>query len=138
VNPASALPLKGSVLGIILRDVCEEIRLDDLRRILDAKRTAPVFKHATPQYVRFENPPVVETLDPIELSNGERVQPQVKYYDYGVVSVLIERPFEGDWQSLTDLAASWVPSAELERAAEEIVRRRLLKIFPAMIRPYEH
>jgi len=138
VNPASALLLRGSVLGIILHDVCEEIHLDDLRRILDAKRTAPVFKHATPQYLRFENPPVVETLDPIELSNGERVQPQVKYYDYGVVSVLIERPFEGDWQSLVGLAASWVPSAELERVAEDIVRRRVLKIESAMVRPYEN
>ncbi|HZD32756.1 MAG TPA: hypothetical protein VE779_13985 [Candidatus Angelobacter sp.] len=129
--------LKGSVLGIILYDVCEEIRLEELRRILDAKRTAPVFKHATPEYVRFQNPPVVETLDPIQLSGGERVQPQVKYYDYGVVSVLIDRRFEGDWQSLTNLAASWVPNAELERLAEDIVRRRLLKIEPALVRPYE-
>ncbi len=138
VTAPSVLALKGSVLGIMLHDVCEEIRLEDLRRILDAKRTAPVFKHATPQYVRFENPPVVETLDPIELSSGTRVQPQVKYYDYGVVSVLLERPFEGDWPSLTSLAARWVPNAELERLAEDIVRRRLQKIEPALVRPYEH
>jgi hypothetical protein len=129
--------LKGSVLGIILHDVCEEIRLEELRRILDAKRTAPVFKHATPEYVRFQNPPVVETLDPIQLSSGDCVQPQVKYYDYGVVSILIERPFAGDWQSLAQLAASWVPNAELERLAEDIVRRRLSKIESALVRPYE-
>ncbi len=138
VNDPSVSPLKGSVLGIVLHDVCEEIRLEELRRILDAKRTAPVFKHATPDYVRFENPPVVETLDPIELSSGAGVQPQVKYYDYGVVSVLIELPFEGDWQSLISLSARWVPNAELERLAEDIVRRRLLKIEPALVRPYEH
>lgn len=135
-TPAPAL--KGSVLGIILHDVCEEIRLEELRRILDAKRTAATFKHAMPEYVRFENPPVVETLDPIQLSSGEQVQPQVKYYDYGVVSVLIELPFEGDWQSLAKLAASWVPNAELERLAEEAVRRRVAKIEPAMVRPYRH
>jgi hypothetical protein len=136
--PAEALPpLKGSVLGIIFHDVCEEIKLEDLRGILDAKRTEPIFKHATPEYVRFENPPVVETLDPIVLSSGEQVQPRVKYYDYGVVSVLIQLPFEGDWQSLTNLAASWVPSAELERRAEEVVRGRVQKIAPAMVRPYD-
>jgi hypothetical protein len=133
---ASSPILKGSVLGIILHDVCEEIRLEELRRILDAKRTTPIFKHATPEYVRFENPPVVETLDPIQLNSGERVQPQVKYYDYGVVSVLIELPLGGDWTSLTKLAASWVPNAELEKLAEEVVRRRLSKIEPAMVRPY--
>lgn len=133
----TAVPLlKGSVRGIIFHDICEEIRLESLRQILGAKRTAPLFKHATPEYVRFENPPVVETLDPILLSSGERVHPQVKYYDYGVVSVLIELPFEGDWQSLASLAASWVPSAELERHAEEIVRGRVQKIAPAMVRPY--
>jgi hypothetical protein len=133
----TAVPiLKGSVRGAIFHDVCEEIRLENLREILGAKRTAPIFKHPTPEYVRFENPPVVETLDPILLSSGEHVHPQVKYYDYGVVSVLIELPFEGDWHSLASLAASWVPSAELERHAEEIVRGRVQKIAPAMVRPY--
>jgi len=53
---------------------------------------------------RFENPPVVETLDPILLGSGERIRPQIKYHDYGVVSVLMEFPFEGDWESLSTLA----------------------------------
>jgi len=135
---SSSSTLKGSLLGIILHDVCEEIRLEELRSILDAKRTPTVFKHATPEYVRFENPPVVETLDSILLSTGERIQPQVKYYDYGVASVLIELPFEGDWASLARLAASWVPNAELERLAEEAVRGRIAKIERAMVRPYQH
>ena len=137
MTAAAAPPLKGFVRGIIFHDVCEEIRLEELRRILDAKRTEPSFKHATPEYVRFENPPVVETLDPILLSSGEKVQPQVKYYDYGVVSVLIELPFEGDWPSLAELAARWVPSSELERHAEEVVRGRVQKIGPALVRRYD-
>lgn len=53
------------------------------------------------------------------------------------MSVLIELPFEGDWQSLAELAASWVPSAELERHAEEVVRGRVQKIGPAMVRRYD-
>lgn len=135
MNDGSASPLKGSVLGINLYDVCEEIKLEELRGILGAKRTEPVFKHATPEYVRFENPPVIETLEPVQFGSGEPVRPQVKYYDYGVVSVLIELPFEGDWQSLAKLAASWVPNSELERRAEEVVRGRVQKIAAAMVRP---
>lgn len=127
--------LKGSLLGIIFYDVCEEIRLEDVRSILDAKRTEATFKHPTPEYLRFENPPIVEALDSTAI-NGERLHPQVKYYDYGVVSVLMELSFEGDWSSLANLAARWVPSAELERCAEQIVRARLSKIAPAIIRPY--
>ena len=135
---ASDSPLRGSVLGIILHDVCEEIRLEQLRQILDAKRTMQVFKHPMPEYVRFANPPVVETLDLISLSSGERIQPQVKYYDYGVVSVLLELPLETDWQRVAAVAANWVPSPELEKIAEEVVRGRIQKIAPAMVRPNSH
>jgi len=135
---ASDSPLRGSILGIILHDVCEEIRLEQLRQILDAKRTMQVFKHPMPEYVRFANPPVVETLDLISLSSGERIQPQVKYYDYGVVSVLLELPLETDWQRVAAVAANWVPSAELEKIAEEVVRGRIQKIAPAMVRPNSH
>lgn len=132
---ASDSPLKGSVLGIILHDICEEIRLEDLRGLLDATRIAPVFKHPTPEYVRFQNPPVVETVDSIVLSSGERIQPQVKYYDYGVVSVLLELPLESDWRRIVRVAANWVPNAELEKIAEEVVRGRIQRIATAMIRP---
>jgi hypothetical protein len=128
--------MKGSVLGVILHDICEEIRLEELREILGAKRVEPGFKHATPEYVRFEKPPVVERLDPIVLPGGETLSPQVKYYDYGVVSVLLELAFEADWEDLIDLAARWVPNAELERQAQQIIRGRLDRIAPAMGRLY--
>ena len=76
-------PLKRFVLGVILHDVCEEIKLEELREILGARRTEPSFKHAAPEYVRFENPPVVEKLEPILLGCRESVRPKIKYYDYG-------------------------------------------------------
>ena len=128
--------MKGSVLGVILHDICEEIRLEELREILGAKRVEPGFKHATPEYVRFEKPPVVERLDPIVLPGGETLSPQVKYYDYGVVSVLLELAFEADWEDLIQLAARWVPNAELERQAQQIIRGRLERIAPAIARLY--
>jgi hypothetical protein len=129
--------LKGSVLAVILQDIAEEIRLDELREILGARRAEPGFKHATPEYVRFEKPPVVESLDPITLTSGETLVPQVKYYDYGVISVLLEFSFAADWDELVRLASRWVPSPELERRAHEIVRSRLDKIAPAIVRPYK-
>ena len=128
--------MKGSVLGVILHDVCEEIRLEQLRDILGARRVEPSFKHATPDYVRFENPPIVERLDPVVLTSGEKLIPQIKYYDYGVISVLFELAFEADWGTLVQLAARWVPSPELERQAQQIIRGRLDRIAPAMVRPY--
>ena len=70
-TPVSAM--KGSVLGVILHDVCEEIRLEQLRDILGARRVEPSFKHATPDYVRFENPPVVERLECVVLTTSEKL-----------------------------------------------------------------
>ena len=128
--------MKGSVLGVILHDVCEEIRLEQLRDILGARRVEPGFKHATPDYVRFENPPIVERLEAVVLTSGEKLIPQIKYYDYGVISVLFQLEFEADWETLVQLAAHWVPSPELERQAQQVIRGRLDRIAPAMVRPY--
>jgi hypothetical protein len=132
----TAATMKGSVLGVILHDVCDEIRLEELRQMLGARRVEPSFKHATPEYVRFEKPPVVERLKPIVLPSGERLAPQLKYYDYGVISVLLELEFEADWEGLVQLAARWVPNPELERQAQQIIRGRLDRIAPAIVRPY--
>ena len=128
--------LKGCLRAMLLHDVCEEIRLEELRAMLGARRAEPSFKHATPEYVRFEKPPVIGRAGSITLASGETLDTEVKYYDYGVVSVGIELPFEGDWESLVELAARFVPSAELERQAQQIVRERLERIASVIVRPY--
>ena len=51
--------LEGSLRAMLLHDVCEEIRLEELRAMLGARRAERSFKHATPEYVRFEKPPVI-------------------------------------------------------------------------------
>ena len=61
VKPSDA-PLCGSVLVLIQFDVCEEIRLDELRHILGARTVDTSFKHMAPGYVRFQRPPVEEAL----------------------------------------------------------------------------
>jgi len=133
---ATATTIKGSVLAMILHDIAEEIRLEELRQILGARRVEKSFKHATPEYVRFEQPPVIERLDPIVSSSGETLLPQLKYYDYGVISVLLEFSFDADWRDLVYLASRFVPSPDLERQAQQIIRGRLDKIAPAIVRPY--
>ena len=124
-------------MAMLLHDVCEEIRLEQLRDILGARRAEPSFKHATPEYVRFEKPPVIESAASIQLACGKELRTQLKYYDYGVVAVLFELPFECDWGALVSLAARFVPSLELEAHAQRIVRQRLERIASALVRLYE-
>src|SRR5208282_3037568 len=63
-------PLCGSVLVMIQFDVCEEIRLDQLRQILGARTADASFKHLAPGYVRYQRPPVEEALEPLVLESG--------------------------------------------------------------------
>jgi len=141
--PSPALTaLSGSVLVLIQFDVSEEIRLDQLQQAADARTVQlPKIKHGVPSYVRYQRPPVAEPLDPLILSGGERSEGQVlegeiKYYDYGVVSVIYQLAFSGDWESLVHLASRWVWDVDFAARVEPIVRQRLQRNAAAMIKPY--
>src|SRR5260370_26008832 len=102
--------LSGSFWILFLYDVCEEIHLETLRGIPAVKlRREPAFRHPSPEYVRFERPPVVQRLEPIVLESGSRFQGELNYYEYGVVSLKLELPFEVDWPQLVDLPAVGLP-----------------------------
>ena len=122
-------PLSGSLWILWLYDVCEEINLETLRRILGVG-ARPEPRHLSPEYVRFERPPVVQRLEAI---NGE-----LNYYEYGVVSIKLELPFETDWAELTELSARSMTNPDLEKKAVEAVRRCVEGVGPALVKPYEN
>ncbi|MGA8088060.1 MAG: hypothetical protein WCA10_12185 [Terracidiphilus sp.] len=128
--------LNGSVLVLIQFDVCEELRLDQLRNVKERTvQQQPSMKHGAPAYVRYERPPVVEPLEALQLDSGERLEGVIKYYDYGVVSVVFQLPFSGGWDNLVQLASRWVWDIDFASRAEPLVRARLDQYADAMIRP---
>src|SRR5580693_2921565 len=129
-------PLRGSVLVLIQFDVCEEIRLDVLRNIFGARTAEASFKHQAPGYVRYQRPPVEETLEPLILDSGERLEGQIKYYDYGVVSLVFELPFSGTWDTLIQLSSRWTSDTNFETLASRVVRQKLDQAAPALVKPY--
>src|SRR5262249_15446310 len=116
--PASA-NLRGSAVGLFLYDWCEEIKLDELAAMLDAGRGAAL-KHAAAEQIYFERPPIVEQVNAPALPGGEQLQVQVKYYDYGVISVVFQFPFAGTWQDLVALSSRWITGTDFESYAEKI------------------
>jgi len=133
----AAAALRGAVLVLIQFDVCEEIHLDQLRQILGARTLAqPAFKHPTPGYVRYQRPPVVEPIEPLVLESGEKLRGEIKYYDYGVLSVVFELPFAGDWDTLIRLGGRWIWDVDFERQAARIARQKLERAGPALVKPY--
>jgi hypothetical protein len=139
VAPAPDISLRGSVLVLIQFDVCEEIHLDQLRRIFGARiLEQPSLKHPAPGYVRYQRPPVVEPIEALVLESGERLEGQIKYYDYGVLSVVLELPFAGDWDALVRLGSRWVWDVDFAGHASRIVRQKLERARPALVKPYEN
>jgi hypothetical protein len=136
--PATPTALGGFVLVLIQFDVCEELRLDVLQQSVNARTLQqPNLKHSAPAYVRYQRPPVVGPLEPLVLDSGERLEGEIKYYDYGVVSVVYQLPFSGPWEGLVHLASRWVWDVDFAMRVEPIVRQKLDRVPAAMVKPYE-
>jgi hypothetical protein len=131
-------PLRGSLWVLVLYDVAEQIHLDRVQGLVAAEPTVaqPRFKHPSPEYVRFERPPVVEYPGAVALETGQQFQARVKYFDYGVVSVELQLEFEATWDELVALSNRWLQAPEIDRCTAELVRTRLDKVAPALDQPY--
>ncbi|MGA2168823.1 MAG: hypothetical protein ABSG62_11470 [Terracidiphilus sp.] len=137
-NPATETILRGSVLVLLQFDVAEAIRLDRLQELGRARTVQqPSLKHPAPEFVRYQRPPVVEPLETLVLESGETLQGEIKYYDYGVVSVIFELPFADGWSKLIRLASRWVWEVDFAAQATDLVRNSLKRAAPALVKPYK-
>jgi hypothetical protein len=136
---SGCVAVSGSFWVFVLFDVCEEIDLDDLRKILGTgpPRREPAFKHPAPDYVRFERAPVIQNCDPLTLSNGEQFQCRIKYFDYGVISVELQTDFSSGWDELVRVASRWIAAPEIESLAESLIRTQGARVVAALDQPYD-
>lgn len=131
-------PCQGAFHAIFLYDVAEAIRLADVRDQLAAEPAMrkPGFAMPAPEYVRYEQPPVVESAGTIE-AGGESFEARISYFDRGVVSLQLTRPFTGSLDDMKALSSRWVGSPELERQALQCAIARLARIEGAIEKPYQ-
>lgn len=132
------MALAGDFRVFFLYEVAEAIRLETLRSILGAKPAAraPRFVHPTPEYVRFERPPLVEAIELVP-ATGAQMTGQIKYYDYGVISIELELPFDTDWESLVGQFSRWTEATDLESQARELARNALGRAAGALVKPHQ-
>jgi len=134
VDSSSHTTLQGSAVALFLFDICEEMHLDEVRSILGARRLGEGIKLAAAEQLFFERPPAVENVrSPKHPEN----QVRVKYYDYGVLSVLFEFPFAGEWPDLVSLSCRWISEVDLQNRAEAIAKERVQRTQPALVKPYD-
>ncbi|MBV9760941.1 MAG: hypothetical protein JO340_10290 [Acidobacteriaceae bacterium] len=130
--------LHGTLRAVLLFDIAEEIDLTRLHDLVGTspRRREPAFRGPAPEYVRFERTPVVENLPPCFTSARDALQTRVRYFQYGVASVELIAPFQGDWQRLIHLANRWIISPELEQQARALLASRLGQLQDILIKPY--
>ena len=125
--------MRGFIRQLVMFDVSDEIRLDALKtalRIPEAER-APAFSRPAPDYVRFERAPAVKILE------VDGFEARAKFYDYGVVSVEIDRQFSLEWPELIELAASLLSDPSVEQRATDLLKPQLEAARAAMVKPYK-
>jgi len=95
----------------------------------------PEFSRRTPEYVRFEQVPIEESIQPLALAGGERLSCSLKYYAYGVVRAQLEFPVDCEWDALLAQASRWMNIAPVEPLAREQVREHLSRLKGVLVKP---
>src|SRR5215472_8957021 len=121
------MPLRGCIRIFVFFDVGEAFDLEKLRALIGPRGgpTKPDFPRRTPEYVRFENPPIEEPSEPLTLRSGEKVVCSIKYYEYAIVEVQLEVPFQGTWEGLVEQTSRWLDDPEIEPESRSLVSRHL-------------
>ena len=126
----------GRIDAFYLFDVAESADLAKIPALISGE-TVPARllpKPATPAYVQYEKPPLSFDSDAIGIADFEGFHARIRVYDYGVVSVALQRPFEGTWGELSALGQMLIESPELEQHAERVCRAVVHRLGSSLVK----
>src|ERR1700758_2632983 len=132
--------LQGFLRILSFFDVAEAIEMEKLRVILgpEAAPRSPAFTHRSPEYAQTQqHAPIVESVGPVTLSTGEKLEARIKYYWFGVAAIELATEFKCDFDSLCPQTYRWINPPEVEKAAEAFFGARLDRFRPVLIKPSE-
>ena len=131
--------LHGCFRILFLYDVAESFDLEKLRNFLGERGglVEPAFPRRTPQYVRFEQAPIVEPAEAVFVCEGVTAACSVKYYAFGVIVIQAEIPFESGWDALVEQGSRWMEAPDVEPQLRALAQRRLEQIESMVVRPTE-
>jgi hypothetical protein len=116
-----------TITAFFLFDIADDIDLaalkDEIGGGVAEARFVP--RSGAPSYFKYAVPPLVVDGDVVGLPPVEEFRARVKFFDYGVLSLALTRPFAGEWSDLIALAQRYIENEELERQAEEACRHAI-------------
>lgn len=116
---------EGQIRASFLYDVADSLDLQRLPALLKTEtgRAHLQPKPYTPAYVQFSPSPVTLSVEDRPLGDFRDFRMSFKFYDYGVVSVTLWKPFAGSWQQLLAEGANLQGNPDLENVAEQACRK---------------
>jgi hypothetical protein len=126
----------GSTTSFYLYDVAEQIDLARLRTTLRTGAAARL-QPATmaPSYLQYQTPPLVVDGEHVGIAAIDGFAPRLKFFDYGVVSLALSRPFQGSWAELIAASQEYIENEALEAKAEAAVRGLVRRCPESMLKP---
>ena len=91
-----------TLTAFYLFDVADDIDVAALRATIGGSAASArlVPKSTAPSYFQYATPPVVVDGEALGIGDIDGFRTRLKFFDYGVVSVALSRPFSGDWADL--------------------------------------
>ena len=127
---------QGEVTAFFLFDVGDGLDLQPVRTLIDATVPARLStKPPTPTYLQYQQPPLTAEATVIGMPSVEGFRARFKVFDYGVVSVALNRQLSDTWEGLLRGGVQWHDSPELASDAERLCRELLGRIRAAVTRP---
>src|SRR5258708_844613 len=127
----------GTLTAFYLYDVADQIDLVRLRATTGAGAEARLAARAPSSYLQYQTPPLVIEGDQVGMGAIDGFRPRLKFFDYGVVSLSLHRPFCGSWADLIAASQTSIENEALEAKAEAEVRRVVARCAAAMTRVRE-
>ncbi len=124
----------GTATAFFLYDVGDAIDLDRVRTLIETTGPAQLTK-VTASHVQYQQPPVVIDGAALSTSPGDDFRSRIKAFDYGVISVALQRPLPGSWPALIAEGRTLHDSANASAEAERLCRSLLARVAPAVDKP---
>jgi len=113
----------GQIFALYLFDVAEAIDLSAAAaRVGGSTRARLAPKAPTPEYFRYQEPPILFDGSAIEGTALEGFHSVFRVFDYGIIALRLSQPFVGTWPDLVAASQTLVESEKLERHAEQACR----------------
>ena len=114
-----------TLTAFYLFDVADDIDVAALRATIGGNAASARFvpKSTAPSYFQYATPPVVVDGEALGIGDIDGFRTRLKFFDYGVVSVALSRPFSGDWADLIAISQTYIENDALEEHAEQVCRK---------------